>query len=666
MAMRTYVKLLLGGAALSVMGATPALGQDGQSVAAKFGALESVAQMSLAPDGAHVAYVSPLANSGSALNIIAVNEGTPRPILAAGKDQKLQGCKWVSNERLACWLRQTMEDANQILGFSRIVAINVDGSKVVQLTARTRGTSLGLMQFGGDILSFDLPGKPNTVLMAREFLPERATGSIIQRNAQGVGVEEVDSVTLRRRVVEAPRRTADTYIADSNGAVRIMGLMGSNEETGYLEGARSYLYRQPGSGEWKPLSAVKDDAQGRSQGFAPVAVDAAKNIAYGFDDLGGRQALYSVALDGSGKKQLVFSRPDVDVAGVVTIGRKDRVIGASYVTDRRNVEIFDPEMKQLRASLAKALPQSPLISIIDASEDESKLLVLARSDVNPGKFYLLDRSTHKMAEVLPVRGQLAGLTLAPQKAVSFPAADGTMIPAYLTLPPGSSGKNIPAIVMPHGGPADRDEWGFDWLSQFFAARGYAVLQPNYRGSTGYGDQWFMNNGFQSWRTAIGDVNDAGRWLQKEGIAAPGKLAIVGWSYGGYAALQSAVLDPDLFKAIVAVAPVTDLDLLRNQYLNFTSYRLVDAEIGRGPHVAEGSPARNAARFKAPVLMFHGDKDENVRVDESRLMKNRLADAGKQVEYIEFPGLDHYLADPAARTRLLATSDAFLRKQLGVP
>jgi dipeptidyl aminopeptidase/acylaminoacyl peptidase len=176
----------------------------------------------------------------------------------------------------------------------------------------------------------------------------------------------------------------------------------------------------------------------------------------------------------------------------------------------------------------------------------------------------------------------------------------------------------------------------------------------------------MNNGFQSWRTAIGDVNDAGRWLQKEGIAAPGKLAIVGWSYGGYAALQSAVLDPDLYKAIVAVAPVTDLDLLRNQYLNFTSYRLVDAEIGRGPHVEQGSPARNAARFKAPVLMFHGDKDENVRVDESRLMKDRLAGAGKRVEYIEFPGLDHYLADPTARTRLLSTSDAFLRKELSIP
>jgi acetyl esterase/lipase len=664
--MRSYAGLLLGGAALAVLGAAPVLGQDGQSVAAKFGALESVAQMSLSPDGAHIAYISPLANSGSALNVISVSEGTPRPILAAGKDEKLRFCNWVSNERLACWLRQTMEGGGQILGFSRVLAINVDGSKIVQLSARVSESSLYGMQFGGNILSYDLPGKPNAVLMARQFVPEKATGSIIQRNAQGLGVEEVDSVSLGRRVVEAPRRSANSYIADSSGAVRIMGLRDSNEESGYAQDSESYLYRQPGSNEWKPLSVVKDDANGHSQGFMPVAVDAGKNLAYGFDDHGGRQALYSVLLDGSGKKELVFSRPDVDVDDLVTIGRKDRVIGAGYATDRRRIEIFDPQMKQVRGSLAKALPQSPMISIIDATEDENKLLILAQSDTNPGTFYLLDRGAHKMAQVLPVRAELAGLQLAEQKAISFPAADGTMIPAYLTLPPGSSGKNIPAIVMPHGGPSARDEWGFDWLSQFFAARGYAVLQPNYRGSAGYGEQWFMNNGFQSWRTAIGDVNDAGRWLQKEGIAAPGKLAIVGWSYGGYAALQSAVLDPDLYKAIVAVAPVTDLDLLRNQYLNFTSYRLVDAEIGRGPHVEQGSPARNAARFKAPVLMFHGDKDENVRVDESRLMKDRLAGAGKRVEYIEFPGLDHYLADPTARTRLLSTSDAFLRKELSIP
>ncbi|HVJ00899.1 MAG TPA: prolyl oligopeptidase family serine peptidase, partial [Sphingomonas sp.] len=155
-------------------------------------------------------------------------------------------------------------------------------------------------------------------------------------------------------------------------------------------------------------------------------------------------------------------------------------------------------------------------------------------------------------------------------------------------------------------------------------------------------------------------------LAKQGIAAPGKLAIVGWSYGGYAALQSSVLDPELFKAIVAVAPVTDLETLREEARGFTNSALVDAFIGNGPHVREGSPAQNAGKIKAPVLLFHGDRDLNVGVGESRLMTRKLKDAGGRVEFVEFEGLDHQLADDKARAQMLDKSDAFLRASLNLP
>ena len=219
--------------------------------------------------------------------------------------------------------------------------------------------------------------------------------------------------------------------------------------------------------------------------------------------------------------------------------------------------------------------------------------------------------------------------------------------------------------MPHGGPSARDEWGFDWLAQFFAARGYAVLQPNFRGSSGYGDSWFQENGFRSWKTAIGDVDDGGRWLIKEGIADPKRLAIVGWSYGGYAALQSPVLAPDLFKAIVAIAPVTDLSTLREEHRNFQDFRLVDTFIGRGDHVKEGSPAQNVAAIKAPVLLFHADQDRNVGIGESRMMASRLRNAGKQVELVEYKGLDHQIDDSDARIAMLDKADSFLRKTLEI-
>ncbi len=211
----------------------------------------------------------------------------------------------------------------------------------------------------------------------------------------------------------------------------------------------------------------------------------------------------------------------------------------------------------------------------------------------------------------------------------------------------------------------RDEWGFDWLVQYFAARGFAVLQPNFRGSAGYGADWVKDNGFKSWRTAIGDIDDAARWLSAQGIADKGKLAVFGWSYGGYAALQSGVAEPGLFKAIVAVAPVTDLSLLRQDHFNYADYPLVDAFIGNGEHVRAGSPAQNAAAFTAPVLMFHGDFDINVDIGHARLMESRLKSAGKDVRLVEFPGLAHSLTNSAARARLLSESDAFLRRALGL-
>jgi dipeptidyl aminopeptidase/acylaminoacyl peptidase len=234
----------------------------------------------------------------------------------------------------------------------------------------------------------------------------------------------------------------------------------------------------------------------------------------------------------------------------------------------------------------------------------------------------------------------------------------------LTLPPGvTEAKNLPAIVLPHGGPWARDEWGFDWLPQYFAQRGFVVLQPNFRGSAGYGSAWFANNGFQGWKTSVGDVCDAGRWLVAQGMADASKLGIVGWSYGGYAALQASVLDADLFKAVVAVAPVTDLAMLKSKGMTYTDGAVMADIIGSGPHVKEGSPAQNPQTFKAPVLMFHGDIDVNVDIGQSRYMDKELHRAGKASELIVYPKLDHNLRDGNARADMLRKSDAFLRKQL---
>jgi dipeptidyl aminopeptidase/acylaminoacyl peptidase len=327
---------------------------------------------------------------------------------------------------------------------------------------------------------------------------------------------------------------------------------------------------------------------------------------------------------------------------------------------------FDPEIQRLFATLGKALPGSPALRIADASVDESKLLIFAGSDQDPGIYYLFDRKAKQLQTFLDVRTQLEDVKLAGMKPVSYPARDGTMVPGYLTMPPGQEdARGLPAIVLPHGGPGARDEWGFDWLSQYFAARGYAVLQPNFRGSTGYGDAWFSQNGFRSWPTAIGDVLDAGRWLINQGIADPAKLGIVGWSYGGYAALQSAVVEPTLFKAVVAIAPVTDLNALKEQHRTWSDFNLVSNQVGEGPHVREGSPAMNAEKIKVPVLLFHGALDLNVGINQSKEMASRLTAAGGRCELVTWDDLDHHLDDSSARIEMLRKSDGFLRQTFGM-
>ena len=635
------------------------------ALAAKFGAREAVEAASLSPDGDHLALISPEGDGQKLLVADFVAGGEPRVIMRNGHLlDRLAGCEWPTSTRLFCRLMIHSSEDGTLVSFGRMIALDADGKNLAVVTPRASFNSVAFAWNGGGVIDWN-GSKPGQVLMTRQFLPEVQGRSHLGESRDGLGVELVDVTTLDRTVVEQPRSAADDYITDGLGNVRIMSLARQSHDV-YLSGVSSYYYRKQGDRAWLPLSIVDAGGSGLAKGFEPVAVDPTLNVAFGFDNgTAGRRALYSVRLDGSGTRTLVLGRDDVDIDMLIAIGRQHRVIGAAYATERRQVEYFDPALGKLASALSKALPDAPLVDVLDASADENRLLLVASSDTDPGTLYRLDRTAHKLERIMALRPELDGVTLAPVTPISFAAHDGTKIPGYLTLPPSGPRTGLPAIVMPHGGPAARDEWGFDWLAQFFAARGFAVLQPNFRGSSGYGSTWFQHNGFQSWAVAIGDIDDAGRWLVAQKIADPAHLAIVGWSYGGYAALQSGVTEPGLFKAIVAVAPVTDLARFRKDKLKYTTGDLVDREIGHGDYVAAGSPALNAGHIAVPVLLFHGDQDINVDVTQSHEMADRLRQAGKQVDFVEFKGLDHQLDSVTARTTLLSRSDAFLRAALGM-
>ena len=623
----------------------------------------SVLGVSLSPDGTKLATVESNGARGSALRVLdlTTTSSSPRAIVGFNGDpERMDGCSWAGVRRLLCNVYGSLKlDFGDYTYFNRLVAIDADGGNMQVVKSpggRPNMAVGGYTTFGGSVIDWNT-GKDGHVLVIRRYVPEFSTGTKISNDASGLGVDDIDTNTLRSVNVEKAKARATEYITDGHGRIRLLGMAAGQEGLqGYSTGQYNYLARPKDSDNWGEIGKL--DAPAR-EGFNPHYVDRQRDVVYGVKKLNGRLAAYSVAMDGSRKETLLLARADVDIGGFATIGRSRRVIGITYSTDRNEVQYFDPAMKALAAGLSKAMPQSPIIRIVDASDDEKKLLIWAGSDVDPGHYFLLDRTTNAMEELTANRLPLEGVALSTVRSISIPAADGAMIPAYLTLPPGSDGKNLPAIVLPHGGPSSRDEWGFDWIAQFWSHIGYAVLQPNFRGSDGYGDEWFQKNGFQSWRTAIGDVTDSGHWLVKQGIADPNKLAIVGWSYGGYAALQTAATQSDLFKAVIAIAPVTDLALLKEQSRNWSNFEIVKAFVGDGKHIEEGAPIRNAAKIMAPVLMFHGNFDRNVELAQSQVMAKELQDKGKSVRLVTYDKLDHYLDDSLARQDMLEQSAKFL-------
>ncbi|MEA3043660.1 MAG: hypothetical protein QOH47_1498, partial [Sphingomonadales bacterium] len=524
------------------------------------------------PDGRHVVYLQP--GAGRSIVVYASEVGAqaaPRVVIrSAGNNERVRSCNFVANDRLICRISGIVEVDGVLASFSRLVSLDTNGQDLKLLSQTSSYYDARLRQSGGAILDW-LPGADGEILMARDLIPEAGRiGTLVARTADGLAVDRVNVRTLASRRVEPPNPNAFYYISDGRGNIRIMATVGQRGPSEQLRAQTDYYYRTSASRDWRPLGSAGNQLP---DSIIPLAVDPTLDAAYVLKRLNGRLALYRVKLDGSMATELVYANDRVDVDDVVRSSRGSRVIGVSYVEEQRRIVYFDPAYAAMARSLARAIPNLPLVDFGSASADGNQILVHAGSDSDPGRYYVFDRG-HALNAILIDRPELEGVALATVRTVTYPAADGAGIPAYLTLPPGREGRNLPAVILPHGGPSARDEWGFDWLAQYLANLGYAVLQPNYRGSAGYGDQWLQQNGFRSWRTSIGDITAGARWLAAQGIANPDRMAILGWSYGGYAALQAGATEPALFKAIVAIAPVTDLQQAKDDAAHYTNARNV--------------------------------------------------------------------------------------------
>jgi dipeptidyl aminopeptidase/acylaminoacyl peptidase len=418
---------------------------------------------------------------------------------------------------------------------------------------------------------------------------------------------------------------------------------------------------------WRTLHRSKQCGELALKGFS---ADGTAVLALGSTCGDGRNGLWSIPLDGTAMKP-VFGDATLEIEGTVHDGADGKVIAVSLGGLQQAVQWLDSEAERRSKALHKSFG-ARWITFVSRSADNQKVVALVEDEKHPPIYHVVDYSTKRADIVSEAYPLLDGVKLGTVRDFNYAARDQYALTGYLTLPPAAVEKDLPLVVLPHGGPEDRDPAGFDWMAQFLASRGYAVLQPQFRGSTGHG-RAHADAGRQQWGLRMqDDVTDGVQALITQGIVDPKRVCIVGWSYGGYAALAGAAFTPGMYACAASIGGVSDLPVMlgtvtRDDGRESDAFAYWREHIG-SPFAAEviaKSPARAAMAFRAPVLLLHGTDDTVVPLEQSRLMATALRRAGKPVELVELTGEDHWMkTSSASRIRTLTELERFLGKHIG--
>ena len=341
-------------------------------------------------------------------------------------------------------------------------------------------------------------------------------------------------------------------------------------------------------------------------------------------------------------------------------------IGVIHENDELTPELFAAPANARVGAAVKAFPNY-FVHLLTYSADFNTMIVHTDGGDDSGTDWLVDVAKHSAVEIGADYPTVSARFVGPVRMMAYTAHDGQVIHAVLTLPPGRPPRNLPLVVMPHGGPQARDYPGFDYWAQAFASRGYAVLQPNFRGSDGYGSA-FRDAGFNQWgRLMQTDVSDGAAELARQGIVDPKRACIVGWSYGGYVALAGVTLQHGLYRCAVSMAGVSDLARMLSSVRDkegetaglATRYWRNFIGADKGANLSDLSPARQAERADAPILLVHGTDDTVVAPEQSDIMASALKSAGKPVETLRLKGADHWLLQSEARVEMVKASVEFV-------
>ena len=603
-----------------------------------------VAFASLSPDAKYVAFAKPL---DGVLNVWVKGLREPfanaRP-MTADKARPVTNFFWSRDAKVLLFVQDNGGDENFHVYAVDPSAAPAAGSKVPAPRDLTP-----LKNIQARIIA--VPQKsPNHILVA-----------LNDRDARFHDVYRLDLRTAEKALVFKNDENVADWTADLDGNLRLGARIredGSHEVL-RVDGDKLTLIYECGSEEsCDPIRFHKDGKR-----------------AYLVSDKGDADKSRLMLLDAAtGKAELVESDPDnqVDFGGATFSESTNDLIATAYTGDRERLYPKDPafaaDVKKLRA----ALPEGDLF-FRTPSADDRVWIVKTIVDNDNGPNYLYDRTTGKVELLYRPYTNIPVEHMAPMKAVRYKGRDGLEIPAYLTLPKGVPAKNLPAVILPHGGPWGRDIWGFAGEVQFLANRGYAVLQPNFRGSAGFGKK-FLNLGNDQWGTGTmqHDLSDGVKWLVDQGIADPKRIAIMGGSYGGYATLAGVAFTPELYAAGVSiVGPSSITTLLQSippywePIRKMFSVRVGDLNDPKDmERMRAQSPLYSADKIKAPLLVIQGANDPRVKKAESDQIVVAMRDRGRPVEYLVAADEGHGFAGRMNNLATYAKVEEFLAKHIG--
>lgn len=583
----------------------------------------------ISPNGEYFSYMAPYQDR---MNVFIQKAGeTEGTRITEVTDRDIAGYTWANDNRVL-YLKDNGGDENWAL-----YGVDIDGQNFKPLT-----------QFDSVTTQFvdDLDGQDDFIMVA-----------LNKRNPQIFDPYRLNIVTGELEMLAENPGNIQGWQTDHDGKLR-MATTTDGVNT-------SLLYRETEKADWEVLMTTNF-----KESVSPLFFTFDNKNIYASSNVGrDKSAIVLFDIAEKAEKEILFEHPEVDVYGLNYSKKRKVLTSISYTTDKRYRKFLDKDTEAWFGKLELALPGYE-IGISASNKAEDKVIVRTYSDKSLGAYYFYDISKDELTKIEDVAPWINEEDMAEMKPIQYASRDGLTINGYLTLPKGKEAKNLPLVVNVHGGPWARDDWGYNPEVQFLANRGFAVLQMNFRGSTGYGRE-FWEASFKQWgQNMQNDVTDGAQWAIDQGIADKDRIAIYGASYGGYATLAGLCYTPDLYACGVDYVGVSNLftfmQTIPPYWKPFLAmmYEMVGDVEADSNLLANYSPALNADKIKAPLFIAQGAKDPRVNVAESDQMVEAMKARGVEVEYLVKDNEGHGFRNEENRFEFYEAMSAFLEKHIG--